>query len=178
MEKLEKALELRKAKYLKRTGSPGNYKYVYREEKGEKKLYGSKEVIGIQSMGGESEAIAPIRGKFEKISLVLNEIKGVGTTEKDLEFTREDAKRYWWGQDENSVNYSERFEREKRIAAKNKKRVMNLVKILRSGGSLKPVVLNSNNMLIDGSHRVLAYRLAGVKGKITVFRKIVKGKKG
>ena len=32
MENLEKALELRKAKYLKRTGSPGNYKYVYRKK--------------------------------------------------------------------------------------------------------------------------------------------------
>ncbi len=32
MKKLEKALQLRKAKYIKRTGSPGNYKYIYREE--------------------------------------------------------------------------------------------------------------------------------------------------
>jgi len=30
MANLEKALELRKAKYLKRTGSPGHYKYVYK----------------------------------------------------------------------------------------------------------------------------------------------------
>ena len=36
MEKLEKALELRKAKYLKRTGSPGNYKYIYKEGAGTK----------------------------------------------------------------------------------------------------------------------------------------------
>lgn len=33
MENLEKVLELRKAKYLKRTGSPGHYKYIYRESK-------------------------------------------------------------------------------------------------------------------------------------------------
>ncbi len=37
MEKLEKALELRKAKYLKRTGSPGNYKYIYREKTGRRR---------------------------------------------------------------------------------------------------------------------------------------------
>jgi len=37
MEKLEKALKLRKAKYIKRTGSPGSYKYVYREPAGRKK---------------------------------------------------------------------------------------------------------------------------------------------
>lgn len=37
MEKLEKALELRKAKYLKRTGSSGHYKYVYREKVERKK---------------------------------------------------------------------------------------------------------------------------------------------
>ena len=30
---LGKALELRKAKYIKRTGSPGNYKYIYEEKK-------------------------------------------------------------------------------------------------------------------------------------------------
>jgi len=30
MEKLEKALKLRKAKYLKRTGGPGKYKYIYK----------------------------------------------------------------------------------------------------------------------------------------------------
>ena len=29
---LKKALELRKAKYIKRTGSPGNYKYIYKEK--------------------------------------------------------------------------------------------------------------------------------------------------
>ena len=38
MEKLEKALELRKAKYLKRTGGPGNYKYIYREGTGRKEV--------------------------------------------------------------------------------------------------------------------------------------------
>jgi len=31
---LEQALELRKAKYLKRTGSPGKYKYFYKQSKG------------------------------------------------------------------------------------------------------------------------------------------------
>ncbi len=31
MKKLMKALSLRKAKYLKRTGSPGHYKYIYKE---------------------------------------------------------------------------------------------------------------------------------------------------
>ncbi len=33
MEKLEKVLELRKAKYLRRTGYPGHYKYIYKESK-------------------------------------------------------------------------------------------------------------------------------------------------
>ena len=38
MEKLEKALEerLAKAKYIKRTGGPGNYKYIYRKGEGPK----------------------------------------------------------------------------------------------------------------------------------------------
>ncbi len=35
--KLKKALKLRKAKYLKRTGSPGSYKYIYKEKVGREK---------------------------------------------------------------------------------------------------------------------------------------------
>jgi len=38
MVKLEEALKLRKAKYLKRTGSPGKYKYFYRKPTGGKKV--------------------------------------------------------------------------------------------------------------------------------------------
>ena len=37
MENLEKALELRKAKYTKRTGSPGHYRYTYYRKKGSKR---------------------------------------------------------------------------------------------------------------------------------------------
>jgi len=34
---LKKALELRKTKYIKRTGSPGHYKYIYKESEIKKK---------------------------------------------------------------------------------------------------------------------------------------------
>ena len=46
MEKLQKALELRKAKYTKRTGSPGHYKYEYGEKKGKKKGPDIPDVVG------------------------------------------------------------------------------------------------------------------------------------
>ena len=51
MEALRKALELRKAKYLKRTGSPGSYKYTYKEEARSRKRKGN---IGVEGVGGSS----------------------------------------------------------------------------------------------------------------------------
>ncbi|KKL91065.1 hypothetical protein LCGC14_1898440 [marine sediment metagenome] len=54
MKKLMKALEFRKAKYLKRTGSPGHYKYVYKEA-------GAKTVaqISIERMRNKINASDP-----------------------------------------------------------------------------------------------------------------------
>ena len=48
---LGKALELRKAKkYIKRTGSPGNYKYYYKDEAGKLLAPGAKEQVSGRIM--------------------------------------------------------------------------------------------------------------------------------
>lgn len=44
MERLKKALKLRKAKYTKRTGSPGNYKYQYGPQKGKDRYSDIKDI--------------------------------------------------------------------------------------------------------------------------------------
>ncbi len=52
MENLKKALELRKSKYLKRTGAPGNYKYIYKrpvERRKKKKPEKSSSPNGVKS---------------------------------------------------------------------------------------------------------------------------------
>jgi len=47
MKKLEKALEIRKAKYIKRTGSPGKYKYIYKVAAGRKKKTAESEEMEL-----------------------------------------------------------------------------------------------------------------------------------
>lgn len=48
---LREVLELRKAKYLKRTGGPGSYKYTYKEAQGKSKWY-------LGHAGGKHEAFS------------------------------------------------------------------------------------------------------------------------
>ena len=52
MEKLMKALKLRKSKYLKRTGSPGHYKYEYKQPAG-------KEAKSVSEMRGALKRVFP-----------------------------------------------------------------------------------------------------------------------
>ena len=58
MEKLEKALEERmsKAKYLKRTGGPGHYKYQYEEEVGRRKRKTKDKRTLEEGMADETKA--------------------------------------------------------------------------------------------------------------------------
>lgn len=44
----------------------------------------------------------------------------------------------------------------------DKLRVMTMVDKLNSGGTLPPVKINDDNMLIDGHHRYMAYKLANI----------------
>ena len=52
MKKLMKALSLRKAKYLKRTGGPGHYKYMYKQPAG-------KEASSVEEMRGALKRVFP-----------------------------------------------------------------------------------------------------------------------
>ena len=52
MKKLMKALSLRKAKYLKRTGGPGHYKYMYKQPAG-------KEAKSVSEMRGALKRVFP-----------------------------------------------------------------------------------------------------------------------
>lgn len=44
----------------------------------------------------------------------------------------------------------------------DKLRVMTMVDKLNSGGTLPPVKIDNDNMLIDGHHRYMAYKLANI----------------
>jgi ParB-like chromosome segregation protein Spo0J len=44
----------------------------------------------------------------------------------------------------------------------DKLRVMTMVDKLNGGGTLPPVKINDDNMLIDGHHRYMAYKLANI----------------
>ncbi len=44
----------------------------------------------------------------------------------------------------------------------DKLRVMTMVDKLNNGGTLPPVKINDDNMLIDGHHRYMAYKLANI----------------
>ncbi len=44
----------------------------------------------------------------------------------------------------------------------DKLRVMTMVNKLKSGGTLPPIKINDDNMLIDGHHRYIAYKLANI----------------
>jgi len=67
---LEEALELRKAKYLKRTGSPGRYKYIYKEKKS--KLPIGKELLeGFKTITESSK-----RGTYIAIGNFIDYKKG------------------------------------------------------------------------------------------------------
>lgn len=45
----------------------------------------------------------------------------------------------------------------------DKLRVMTMVDKLNSGGVLPPVKINNDNMLIDGHHRYMAYKIANIQ---------------
>jgi len=74
MKKLKEILELRKAKYVKRTGSPGSYKYWYKDKNG-KIVEKEKPRVGIKK---------EVKGKEEKQKLndyermTMNRFKELG----------------------------------------------------------------------------------------------------
>ena len=66
MKKLERALEIRKAKYLKRTGSPGHYKYIYKETVSKDKQKEVKEKRVVKE-GKEVKTIKEMKTALRKI---------------------------------------------------------------------------------------------------------------
>jgi ParB-like chromosome segregation protein Spo0J len=52
----------------------------------------------------------------------------------------------------------------------DKLRVMTMIDKLNSGGTLPPVKINDDNMLIDGHHRYAAYKLADINQIPFVYR--------
>jgi hypothetical protein len=75
MTNLQKAIEelkdtLVKAKYIKRTGGPGNYKYVYKEGKGERKV-----TIGRRSKEEDMADITETATKYKEFTTKMMQLK-------------------------------------------------------------------------------------------------------
>ncbi len=105
-ENLNDVLDLRKAKYLKRTGSPGNYKYIYKEGGERRKKLSEDKILSNLKTHGDfkkiddlridllttSDKIMPILKKLEKegkISFTGNEVK-IRKTKEDMKQTQFD----------------------------------------------------------------------------------------
>ena len=161
--------DMDKSKYLKRTGGPGHYKYIYRIPKGREKKRPQKifqggdiaEMQGEWSYDEESQALQEIESMtFKKVKVRFSNLKmpeGEETLEKYVA-----AEAAYEGPDDEYMTPKEFQD----ILAEHKERIEEIKSKIKGNEGMYPMVVGEDNVIIDGRHRWFAYKQLGYKDNI------------